>query len=401
MDLYQALGSSTSKQPIRCIDMHTTGEATRIILSGFPELQGTLLEQRKEYREKHDQYRNLAMLEPRGHEGMYGALIVRDSELISSGEAHIAVLYLHNESYSSMCGHAAIALGRFLVDTHDLNIFPQRNNVRFDATTSTTSISLHTPCGINRLFVPTLPDGSKSDPTKPVSFLSVPSFAGALDLVVEIPEPKRWPQLKGRPSVTVDLSYGGAWYCMVTVEQLGFDKGFAQLDIKEYDAVTQIIKSQIIDTRSLIDKIAMPTGTDWDLYGVMVVDNTNTASTSEAAYSENGLCFFADQQIDRSPTGGCVAARMALAHAKGLCKLGDRRAFNSLVSNANAGEGCFVGTNVEEVNIPGGSGISGKGVVVQIEGKAFYTGVATFLLESEDPIRSGFSLKGIGAAMFE
>ncbi|KAH8880835.1 putative proline racemase [Thozetella sp. PMI_491] len=397
MDLYQSLSSSAALKPIRCIDMHTTGEATRIILSGFPELHGTLLEQRAEYRQKYDQYRKITMLEPRGHEGMYGALIVRNSELISSGEAHIAVLYLHNEGYSTMCGHAAIALGRFLVDTHDLEVFPQRNALKFDPSTQTTVVNLHTPCGINQLSVPTAADGSRSDPTKPVSFLSVPSFAGALDLVVEIPEEKRWPQLDGRTSVTVDLSYGGAWYCMVDVDQLGLGS-LGRLDTKAYDEVTQIIKTQIVETEGLVREISIPTGIEWYLYGVMVVDNANTAQVSRVAASETGLCFFADQQIDRSPTGGCVAARMALAYAKGACQLLDRRAFNSFVSDVSSGRGAFIGSNVEEVEIAGGRGISSKGVVVRIEGEAFYTGTATFVLETEDPVPEGFSIRDIESA---
>lgn len=393
MDLYESLGNASSLQPIRCIDMHTTGEATRIILSGFPELQGTLLEQKREYAEKHDQYRRLTMLEPRGHDGMYGALIVRNSELVASGEAHIAVLYLHNEGYSTMCGHAAIALGRFLVDTHDLDVFPQRNALEFDQQTLTTTVNLHTPCGINRLRVPTTSDGTKSDPTRPVSFLSVPSFAGALDLVVEIPQHLRWAELGERTAVTVDVTYGGAWYCMVSATKLGFAGGLGDRDMATFDRVTRIVKSQIVETESLVKQISIPSDISWYLYGVMVVDKVNTARIDGVAATESGLCFFADQQIDRSPTGGCVAARMALAHARGESQLCERRAFNSFVSAASNGRGAFIGSNVEEVAIANGHGLSTKGVVVRIEGEAFYTGVVTFLKEPEDPIEDGFLVK--------
>ncbi|ETS79374.1 hypothetical protein PFICI_09227 [Pestalotiopsis fici W106-1] len=395
MDLYESLSNTSSLNPIRCIDMHTTGEATRIILSGFPQLQGTLLEQKREYAEKHDQYRRLTMLEPRGHDGMYGALIVRNSELISSGEAHIAVLYLHNEGYSTMCGHAAIALGRFLVDTHDLNVFPLRNTLEFDPKTHTTTVNLHTPCGINRLRVPTTPDGTKSDPSRPVSILSVPSFAGALDLVVEIPEYLRWPELGQRTSVTVDVTYGGAWFCMVSATELGFAGGLADRDMATFDRVTRIVKAQIAETENLVEQIALPLDIPWYLYGVMVVDRVNTAQVDGVAATESGLCFFADQQIDRSPTGGCVAARMALAHAKGESQLFERHAFNSFVSAASNGRGAFIGSNVEEVAIASGHGLSTKGVVVRIEGEAFYTGAVTFLKEPEDPIRDGFLVKGL------
>lgn len=41
------------------------------------------------------------MLEPRGHEGMYGAILVQDTELTLSGEADIGVLFCHNGGYFS------------------------------------------------------------------------------------------------------------------------------------------------------------------------------------------------------------------------------------------------------------------------------------------------------------
>ena len=49
------------------------------------------------------------MWEPRGHADMYGALITPPV----SEEADFGVLFLHNEGYSTMCGHAIIALGDF------------------------------------------------------------------------------------------------------------------------------------------------------------------------------------------------------------------------------------------------------------------------------------------------
>lgn len=404
MDLYESLQDNASLIPIRCIDMHTTGEATRIVLSGFPSLKGNLLEQRETYRTKHDEYRRKIMLEPRGHDGMYGALLVRDSELIATGEADIAVLYLHNEGYSLMCGHAAIALGRFLVDTHDTEVFPLRESLPFDPETNMTTVRLHTPCGINLLSVPTTPDGRSADSSKPVSFLSVPSFAGALDLVVNIPTEKRWPELiaTGRSSVTVNISYGGTWYCMVTADELGF-KGLepGQIEFTRFDNASEILKTHIANTPSLVAQISIPAGIEWYLYGVMVVDANpehfvpvSISDKGAIAHTEAGLCFFAGQQVDRSPTGGCVAARMALAHAQGVAKLHERRAFHSFVSNdtrAN-GRGAFIGTNVEEVDIAGGTELSAKGVIVRVEGEAFYTGAVTFVREECDPISDGFSM---------
>ena len=52
------------------------------------------------------------MREPRGHPGMYGVVPVAASD----PSAAFGVLFIHNEGYSTMCGHATIALGRYAVE---------------------------------------------------------------------------------------------------------------------------------------------------------------------------------------------------------------------------------------------------------------------------------------------
>jgi trans-L-3-hydroxyproline dehydratase len=89
--------------------MHTGGEPFRIIETGFPEPEGTnLLQKRAWIRARADHYRKLLMFEPRGHFDMYGALLVTPD----LPEADLGVIFMHNEGYSTMCGHAIIALGR-------------------------------------------------------------------------------------------------------------------------------------------------------------------------------------------------------------------------------------------------------------------------------------------------
>src|SRR5262245_1524688 len=119
MDLIKQLRAPESK-PITCIEMHTTGEPTRVVVDGYPELRGTLNEQRAQALRDFDYIRKRLMHEPRGHFDMYGAVLRKETELTQSGEADIGVFFLTNDGYSTMCGHATIALGRLLVDTHDL-----------------------------------------------------------------------------------------------------------------------------------------------------------------------------------------------------------------------------------------------------------------------------------------
>ena len=101
----------------------------------------------------------------------YGALLRTNTELTHEGKAHIGVLFLTNDGYSPMCGHATIALGRFLIDTWDTSIFPKREEIDVDAGTLTAKINLHAPCGLVEITVPVTPDGKRSDPSRKVSFL--------------------------------------------------------------------------------------------------------------------------------------------------------------------------------------------------------------------------------------
>src|SRR5262249_23176463 len=98
---------------IETVEMHTGGEPVRIVTAGYPAIPGrTILEKRRHARDHLDQFRRRLMFEPRGHYDMYGVLPV-DPDLPG---ADMAVLFIHNEGYSTMCGHATIALGRYALD---------------------------------------------------------------------------------------------------------------------------------------------------------------------------------------------------------------------------------------------------------------------------------------------
>jgi proline racemase len=99
---------------IQTIDVHTSGEPLRIVISGYPELMGnTLFEKRTDARDNHDKIRKALMLEPRGHADMYGAFIVEPE----TPGADFGVIFIHNEGYSTGCGHAVIALTKVFIET--------------------------------------------------------------------------------------------------------------------------------------------------------------------------------------------------------------------------------------------------------------------------------------------
>uniref|UniRef100_A0A3P9JXP2 trans-L-3-hydroxyproline dehydratase n=1 Tax=Oryzias latipes TaxID=8090 RepID=A0A3P9JXP2_ORYLA len=329
------------------VDMHTGGEPLRIIISGYPEVKGdTILSKRRYARGHLDHLRRALMFEPRGHADMYGALIV-DSE---TPKADLAVLFMHNEGYSTMCGHAVIALGRFAVD-YKLVKEPQ---------TPETQVNILCPCGLVQAFVE-YSDGK----TGRVRFLSVPAFVFAEDVTVEV---------EGFGELTVDISYGGAFYAFIDAQRFGLDvtKSRTRDLVDAATAVTKAVKSQV--------KLYHPCSEDLAfLYGTILTDGKEEYSPEPTA----NMCVFAEAQVDRSPTGSGVTARVALQYHKGLIQMNQTRTFQSGATGSQ-----FTGKAVQEVECG-----DFKGVVVEVSGRAFYTGVSRFVQETEDQLTTGFLLK--------
>lgn len=329
---------------IQVLDMHTGGEPLRIVREGYPDIPGaTILEKRRYVREHLDHFRRFLMFEPRGHKDMYGAILVQPS----LPDADLAVLFMHNEGYSTMCGHAVIALGRYAID-HGL----------VEKTEPVTRVNIECPCGLVRADV-AIVDGRAG----PVSFESVPAFLHTEALTLPVP---------GLGSVTCDIAYGGAFYVLIDTAQLGltFGEDPARAFVDAADAVSAAVKaSQTLDHPDH-DDLAF-------LYGTIITDGKD----AESVEPTRNVCVFADRQVDRSPTGSGVTARLAAQVAKGQLPLDTPRTFESItgakfVGRAKAGPQC--GTY--------------QTILATISGSAHYYGESTFWLDEGDELGMGFLL---------
>lgn len=107
MDKVIAWRPPTDWPIVTTIDAHTAGEPFRIIVSGVPVLPGDSILERRQWAENNlEMIRKMLMWEPRGHPDMYGAFVTPPV----SPTADLGVLFIHNEGYSTMCGHGIIAL---------------------------------------------------------------------------------------------------------------------------------------------------------------------------------------------------------------------------------------------------------------------------------------------------
>jgi trans-L-3-hydroxyproline dehydratase len=283
------------------------------------------------------------MWEPRGHADMYGCLITPP---VSEG-ADFGVLFLHNEGYSTMCGHGVIAVTTVLLETGMLAISGPE-----------TEVSIDTPAGLV-----TARARCEEGRVRSVAFRNVPSFVLALDEEVEV---------EGVGTVRYDLAFGGAFYAFVRAEELGLS--LAPDSSQALIEAGMSIKRAVMASRPIEHPFEAELSF---LYGTIIV-----GPVDDAGVHSRNVCVFAEGEVDRSPTGTGVSARAAILHARGELGLGEPITVESLIGTR------FQVAAAEETSFG-----PHAAVIPEVEGSAHITGTHRFLIDPEDPLREGFILR--------
>jgi trans-L-3-hydroxyproline dehydratase len=327
---------------VNTLDVHTAGEPLRIITHGFPKVPGsTILEKRRYARNHLDDLRTALMWEPRGHADMYGAILTEPV----TGDGDAGVLFLHNEGYSTMCGHGIIGLAMAGVEG---------GAVPWDEG----PLRLDTPAGRVTAFPDRL-DGI----IESVSFLNVPSFLYAQDQVAEV---------EGLGPVRYDVAFGGAFYAFCDAGALGLE-----LVPEEFP---EIIQAGMKIKRAVMSSLPIHHPFEADLgflYGTILVGNARTPGN----HSRN-VCVFAEGEVDRCPTGTGVSARAALHFAKGELEMGEHFTVESILGTT------FTGQVTEAVSFG-----PYDAVIPRVTGTSYITGRNEFFIDPKDPLRNGFMLR--------
>lgn len=328
------------------IDAHAAGEPLRILTGGMPPLYGTTLLEKRRYMQEHlDHIRRALMWEPRGHAHMYGCVL---TEPVTPG-ADLGVLFLHNEGYSTMCGHAVIALVTALVQTGAIA-----------ARGPQTSVTLDTPAGLVRATAYLTGNGQ----IERVSFLNVPSFVYARDVQVEIP---------AYGKLTVDVVFGGAFYALLPAAQVG-------LRVVP-EETTKLVAAAEAVKKAVNERLAIRHPEEEDLgflYGTIL-----TGPPEDPAHQSRNICIFANAEVDRSPTGTGVSARLALHYARKELALEQPITIESILGAVST----FQGRVREEAQVGPYAAI-----VPEVSGTAFLTGRHEWVLDASDNLGRGFLL---------
>jgi trans-L-3-hydroxyproline dehydratase len=173
--------------------------------------------------------------------------------------------------------------------------------------------------------------------------------------------------------IAFDMAYGGAFYALADCRQFGL--AFARDRVRDFvDAATALTDKLKADF-----KLSHPDHDDLAfLYGTILTDGDDAFSDRPT----KNVCVFAEAEVDRSPTGSGVTARLAAMHAKGQIVAGQQRVFESIVGSRFTGAVARTTRAGEH-----------DAIVARVGGRAFYSGRAEFSLEDGDELGAGFLVR--------
>ena len=336
-----------SRRVLHAVDSHTEGMPTRVITGGVAPIPGaTMLERRDWFVAHQDDLRTLLMYEPRGHASMSGAIL----QPATRPDADWGVLFIEVSGCLPMCGHGTIGVATVLVETGLVEV-----------TEPVTTIRLDTPAGLVVTEV-----AVENGAATAVTIRNVASYSHTLDGQVAVP---------GLGAVRYDLAYGGNFYAMVELAELGlpFDRAEKQRLLDAGLAIMAAINEQAEPVHPLDPTIC-------GCHHVQLV-----APGSDARRSRHAMAIHPGW-FDRSPCGTGTSARMAQLHARGELPLDTDFVNESFIGTR------FVGRLVEQtsIEVPGAEPM--VAVVPSITGRAWLTGTAQYFLDPTDPFPAGFLL---------
>lgn len=329
---------------IDTVEVHTGGEAFRIVTSGLPKFPGDTIVARRQWVKDHiDHIRTSLIFEPRGHADMYAGYL---TEAVSP-TADFGIIFVHNEGYSDHCGHGVIALSTAAVELGWVTPTAPETRVGIDA-----------PCGFIEAFVEW--DGQK---TGKVRFVNVPSFLFLRDVSVNTPS---------FGTVTGDIAFGGAFYFYTDGTPFGLDITEAHCArlVQFGDEVKQAANAAFPVVHPHIPELN-------HIYGTIIAGAPRHQGSSQA-----NCCIFADRQVDRSPTGSGTAGRVAQLYLRGELVQGEVLVNESIIGSI------FTGKALSEAQVG-----DFAAVIPEVAGDAHIYGFASWVLNADDELNQGFLVR--------
>ncbi|MCK4926421.1 proline racemase family protein, partial [Candidatus Aerophobetes bacterium] len=269
------------------VDSHTAGHPTRVVIGGLPKIQGNSGAEKRDYvKNKMDYVRRFLCNEPRGHSGMYGAILTEPA----NKDADFGVVFFSTVGYDDMCGHGTVGVTTVLIET---GMVPLKE--------PSTKVALEVPAGLIEAKAKIV-DGK----IEGVSLVNIPAFLYKENMSIKVP---------GYDQVTGDVAFGGNWYFYVNAKNVGTRVRPENID--------DLIRAGIAIKNEFNKKFDLvhPTNSNIakKLVGVSLVDSPLKNQNAD----QNNIVVESEKFFDRSPCGTGTSGRMAILFAKNKLALNE------------------------------------------------------------------------------
>ena len=333
-----------NKKTIEIVSCHAEGEVGNVIIEGVEIPPGNTIWEQSRWIHEDQLLRQFVLNEPRGGVFKHINLLVP----AKNPKAVQGFIVMEPEHTPPMSGSNSICVSTVILNK---GIVPMQEPI--------TEFILEAPGGL----VP-IKAYCENGKAKSIEIHNVASFADKIDVSLEV---------EGVGTLRVDTAYGGDSFVLVDAKKLGFDitpdeaKDLARVGSK----ITAAANQQLGFTH--------PENKDWN--------HISFCEFAHPIFEEGGIKVSKNTvvidpgKLDRSPCGTGCSARMAVLHAKGDLKKGDRMIGRSILDSR------FDCQIVEEVLI--GNQIA---IIPSIKGRAWITGTHQLDLDDDDPFPNGYRL---------
>jgi proline racemase len=333
-----------STKAIQIVGCHAEGEVGDVIVGGVPPPPGATLWEQSRFIAKDGTLRNFVLNEPRGGVFRHINLLVPPK----APEAAYGFIIMEPEDTPPMSGSNCICVSTVLLDTGMIPMQEPETRFFLEAPAGVVAIRAH----------------CRNGKAENITLRNVPAFADRLAAPLEV---------EGLGTIAVDTAFGGDSFVMADARSLGFS--VAADEARDL----AVIGRRIVAAANRQMPFRHPVLTDWSHYSFCFL--TGPLETVDDCLSSRNACVIKPGKIDRSPTGTGCSALMAVLHAKGLLKTGERYIGRSII------ESRFEGQIAGETDLAGK-----KAIIPEITGRAWITDQRTLLLDPADPWPQGYKL---------
>jgi len=333
-----------SLKAVQVVGCHAEGEVGDVIVGGVAPPPGETVWAQSRFVAEDGKLRAFVLNEPRGGVFRHVNLLVPPK----NPQAQMGFIIMEPEDTPPMSGSNCICVATVLLDT---GIIPM--------TEPETKLVLEAPAGLVEVTAQCHNGKARS-----ITLRNVPAFAERIGVPLEV---------EGLGTITVDTAFGGDSFVMTDAKALGF----AVTPDEARDLA--VIGRRIVKAGNEQLGFTHPELPGWRHFSFAFL--TGPLETVDGCLSSRNACVIKPGKIDRSPTGTGCSALMAVLHAKGLLKEGERYIGRSIIESRFLGE------------IAGLATVGNHAAIIPtITGRAWITGQSTLMLDPDDPFADGYKL---------